>query len=162
MAKAKKETRAADNRFKVIAVNRLARHEYDILKVVEAGISLTGTEVKSIRAGRVNIRDAYARRSDGELWLYGAHIAQYPSASYMNHEPTRPRKLLLHREQIDELSMDVEAKGFTLVPLRVYIKDHLAKVELALARGRKQYDKREATAKRDVERRIRQAMHQRV
>lgn len=162
MAKPKKATKTADDRFRVIAVNRLARHEYDILKVVEAGILLLGTEVKSVRAGRVNIRDAYARRSDNELWLYGAHIAEYASASYMNHEPTRPRKLLLHRGQIDELSREVEAKGSTLVPLRVYIKDHYVKVELALARGRKQYDKREATAKRDVERRLQHAIRQRV
>lgn len=149
-------------RFRVVAVNRLARHDYDILEVVEAGIVLLGTEIKSIRSGHANIRDAYARRTGYDLVLYGAHIAPYPSASYMNHEPLRPRRLLLHRMQIDKLSHEVESKKLTLVPLRLYIKDHHAKVELALVRGRKEYDKRAVIAERDATRRIQQELHQRA
>lgn len=149
------------NRFKVVAVNRLARHDYDVLRVVEAGIVLLGTEVKSIRAGRANIRDAFARRTGDGLWLYDAHIPRYAAASYNNHEPLRPRKLLLHKEQIHTLALEAEAKRLTLVPLRLYIKDHHAKIELALVKGRKEYDKRDVIAKRDSDRRIQQALKQR-
>ena len=151
-----------NDKFKVVTVNRQARHEYEILDVVEAGIVLTGTEIKSVRSGRVNIREGYARRMDGELWLYGTHIAQYASASYNNHEPTRPRKLLLHRGQIDDLTLKAESRSLTIVPLRMYIKNHRAKVELGLARGRKRFDKRQAIAKRESDRRIEQAIRQRV
>ena len=151
-----------EDRFKVVVVNRPARHDYDILDTVEAGIVLTGTEIKSIRAGRVNIREAFAQRTGGELWLYGAHIAQYAAASHNNHEPTRPRKLLLHRDQIDDLALKAESRGLTMVPLRLYIKDHRAKVELGLARGRKRFDKRQAIAKRESDRRIEQAIRRRV
>lgn len=151
-----------DDKSKVISINRLARHEYDILESVEAGLVLTGTEIKSIRAGRVNIREAFARPSGGELWLHGAHIAQYAAASYNNHEPTRPRKLLLHRDQVLDLTEKVEAQGLTLVPLRLYLKNHRAKVELALARGRKMFDKRHAIAKREADLRMRQAVRQRL
>ena len=167
MAKASKTKKAApqehhEPRFRVVAVNRLARHDYDILEVVEAGIALLGTEIKSIRAGHANIRDAFARRAGEDLLLYGAHIAPYASASYMNHEPLRPRRLLLHRTQIDKLSHEMESKKLTMVPLRLYIKDHHAKIELALVRGRKEFDKRAAIAERDVARRIQHELRQRV
>ena len=137
---------------RTLAVNRKALHDYDILERHEAGLVLSGTEIKSVRAGRVDLRGAFARPVDGELWLYDAHIAPYEKAGWSNHEPRRPRKLLLHREEIDELTGKVAQKGLTLVPLRMYVKGHVAKVELGLARGRKQYDKRRAIIERDVER----------
>ncbi|MCH8088490.1 MAG: SsrA-binding protein SmpB [Chloroflexi bacterium] len=139
---------------KIIAVNRKARHDYDILETIEGGLVLTGTEIKSIRNGRANIRDAFARPEGGELWLYNAHIAQYASGNRYNHEPTRPRKLLLHRDQIDRLIGKVQEKGLSLVPLKLYIKDHRAKIELALAKGRKLYDKRRSIAEKDAERQM--------
>ena len=143
---------------KVIAVNRKALHDYHILETVEAGLVLTGTEIKSIRAGRVSLREAFARPDDDELWLLGAHIAQYPAAGRFNHEPTRKRKLLLHRGEMRELSAALEEKGLTLVPLRLYLKKGRAKVELALARGRRSHDKREAIAKREAERQMQRAI----
>jgi SsrA-binding protein len=139
---------------KTIATNRKAYHDYHLQDSIEAGICLTGSEIKSIRAGRVNIRDAYIRPEAGELWLLNAHIARYEPGSYLSHQPTRPRKLLLHRKQIDSLTSKIQEKGFTLVPLKLYIKDSLAKVEIALARGKILYDKREAIARREVEREI--------
>ena len=143
---------------KIITVNRKARHDYDILETIEGGLVLTGTEIKSIRDGRANIRDAFARPEGGELWLYNAHIAQYSSGNRYNHEPTRPRKLLLHRDQIDRLIGKVQEKGLSLVPLKLYIKDHRAKVELALAKGRKLYDKRRSIAEKDAERQMQRMM----
>jgi len=143
---------------KTISFNRKAYHDYTILESVEAGIVLTGTEIKSIRAGRVNIRDAYAHPQGGELWLYNAHIARYEAGSRDNHEPTRPRKLLLHRRQINELASKVTQKGFTLVPLKLYLKKGVAKVELGLVRGKKHYDKRESMASRQAERDMERAM----
>jgi SsrA-binding protein len=143
---------------KVIAVNRKALHDYHILETVEAGLVLTGTEIKSIRAGRVSLREAFARPDDDELWLLGAHIAQYPAAGRFNHEPTRKRKLLLHKGEMRELSAALEEKGLTLVPLRLYLKKGRAKVELALARGRRSHDKREAIAKREAERQMQRAI----
>lgn len=137
---------------KTIAVNRKARHEYYIEDTVEAGLVLKGTEIKSIRAGRVNLQDSFAQVKDGEMWLYNVHIAPYEQAGYETHDPRRPRKLLLHRRQIQQLGMDVQAKGYTLVPLRLYFKDNRAKIELALAKGKKIYDKREAIAERDARR----------
>ena len=139
---------------KPVATNRKAYHNYHIEDSVEAGIVLTGTEIKSIRAGRVNLGDAYVRPEAGELWLLNAHIARYEAGSYLSHEPTRPRKLLLHRKQIDGLTSKVVEKGFTLVPLKLYIKDSIAKVEVALAKGKKLYDKRESLTRREVERDI--------
>ncbi|MBE9483098.1 MAG: SsrA-binding protein SmpB [Chloroflexi bacterium] len=139
---------------KTVATNRKAYHNYHIEDSVEAGIVLTGTEIKSIRAGRVNLGDAYVRIEGGELWLLNAHIARYEAGSYLSHEPTRPRKLLLHRKQINNLTSKVAEKGFTLVALKLYIKDSIAKVEVALAKGKKQYDKRELIARRDIEREI--------
>ncbi|MBF8268080.1 MAG: smpB [Dehalococcoidia bacterium] len=145
---------------RVITVNRRAYHDYDILETVEAGLVLTGTEIKSVRAGQVNIRHAFARAEGGEIWLYGAHIALYPQGNVHNHEPTRTRKLLLRKEQIGELAGSVAQKGLTLIPLRVYIKNHVAKVELGLARGRKLYDKRRAIIDQDQEREAGQVMRQ--
>ena len=146
---------------KIIAANRKAYHNYHLGESVEAGIALTGTEIKSIRAGRVSLADAYVRPEDGELWLVGAHIARYDAGSHMSHQPTRPRKLLLHRKQINELTGRVVERGFTLVPLKLYIKDSLAKVEVALARGKKLYDKREAIARHEVEREMERAIKSR-
>ena len=143
---------------KTVVTNRKARHNYHILDSVEAGIVLTGSEIKSIRAGRVSLGDAYVRPEDGELWLLNAHIARYDASSYMSHEPTRRRKLLLHRKQIDNLTSTVAEKGFTLVPLRLYIKDSIAKLEVALARGKKLYDKRESIMRRETERAMDRAM----
>jgi SsrA-binding protein len=143
---------------KTITVNRKAYHDYHVLESVEAGIVLTGSEIKSIRAGRVNIRDAYAKPENGELWLVNAHIAAYEAASRFGHEPGRPRKLLLHRRQIDELTALVAQKGLTLVPLKLYIKKGTAKLELGVGRGKKFHDKREAIARRETEREIERAM----
>jgi SsrA-binding protein len=144
-----------------IAANRKAFHDYEIFEQIEAGISLTGTEIKSIRSGGANMREAYARPVDGEMWLYRAHIAQYDAGSYMNHEPTRPRKLLLHKAQIREWSRAMTERGLTVVPLNMYLKDGKAKVELGLVKGRKAYDKRQAIAKRDADREIQRALRER-
>jgi len=146
---------------KTVATNRKAYHNYHIGDSVEAGIALTGTEIKSLRAGRVSLGDAYIQPEGGELWLQNAHIARYDAASYMSHEPRRKRKLLLHRKQIDSLTSQVVERGFTLVPLKVYIKDSLAKVAIAPARGKKLYDKREAIARRDAEREMERAVKRR-
>ncbi len=139
---------------KTVATNRKAFHNYHIGEKLEAGIALTGTEIKSIRNGRINLGDAYVRPEKGELWLVNAHIARYEAGSYSSHAPTRPRKLLLHRKQINNLASQAAEKGLTLVPVRLYLKDSIAKVEVALAKGKKLYDKREAIARRDVEREI--------
>jgi len=147
---------AKDSR--TITVNRKAYHDYHILDRFEAGIVLKGSEIKSIRAGRVNFRDAYAKPENGELWLHNTHIASYDAASYNTHEPTRPRKLLLHREEIDNLAGTVTQRGLTLVPLKLYIKHGIAKVELGVAKGKKIYDKREVIARRDVEREMDRAL----
>ena len=137
---------------KTITTNRKAYHNYLVQDSVEAGIVLTGTEIKSIRAGRVSLADAYVRPEGGELWLVNAHIARYDAGSYMSHEPTRPRKLLLHRKEIAGLASKITEKGLTLIPLRVYIKKNRAKVEVALAKGKKLYDKRESIVRRETER----------
>ncbi len=143
---------------KIVASNRKAYHDYHLQDSVEAGIVLTGTEIKSIRAGKVNLRDAYIRPEAGELWLLNTHIARYEAGSYLSHEPTRPRKLLLHSKQIDSLTSKVLEKGLTLVPLKLYIKGNIAKVEVALAKGKKLYDKRESIVRREVEREMRRAI----
>ena len=143
---------------KVVAQNKKAFHDYTIIESVEAGIVLTGSEVKSVRASRVQLRDAYAKANGGELWLYNADIAQWPGASRYNHQPTRTRKLLLHSEQIARLIAQVELKHYTLVPLKMYVKRHNAKVELALVRGKQEYDKRETIKRREAEKTIRQAL----
>jgi len=137
---------------KTVATNRKAYHNYFIRDTIEAGVALTGTEIKSIRSGRVSLGEAYVRPEDGELWLLGAHIARYEAASYLSHEPTRPRKLLLHRKEINSLTSRIAEKGFTLVPLRLYIKGRIAKVEIAIAKGKKLHDKRESIIRRETER----------
>ncbi len=137
---------------KTIAVNRRAFHDYNIEETIEAGIVLSGTEIKSIRAGKVNLHHSFARPQNGELWLLGAHIAHYEQGNRYNHEPMRPRKLLLHRGQINKLTAKVAERGFTLVPLKLYLKEGIAKVELGLARGKKIYDKRQTLARREAER----------
>jgi SsrA-binding protein len=140
---------------RTVAVNRRARHEYDIEDTIDAGLVLTGTEIKSIRAGKVNLAEAYARIEHGEGWLIGAHIAPWPGADRENHEPRRDRKLLLHRSEIATLVGRTRAKGFTLVPLRLYISRRgLAKLELGLGRGRKLHDKRRAIAEREMRREV--------
>ncbi len=139
---------------KTVATNRKAYHNYSIQDTIEAGISLTGTEIKSIRAGRVSLAQAYVKPEDREIWLLNAHIARYEAASYLSHEPTRPRKLLLHRKEITNLNSRIAERGFTLVPLRLYIKDHTAKVEIALAKGKRLYNKRDSIKERETEREI--------
>ena len=143
---------------KVVVTNRKAYHDYHLQDNVEAGVALTGTEIKSIRAGRVYLRDAFVRPEADELWLLNAHIARYEQGSYLSHEPTRPRKLLLHRKQIDNLISKVQEKGLTLVPIKLYLKDSIAKVEVALAKGRKLYDERESIIRREIEREIGRAI----
>jgi SsrA-binding protein len=145
-------------RYRRIAQNRRARHDYDLLETFECGIALQGGEVKSLRAGRAALRDAYARIDGGEVWLVGAYVAPYEYAQgFGSHDPDRPRKLLLHRRQIDELVGRTKQQSLTLVPLSIYFRDGRAKVELALARGRRTYDKRRAIAARDAEREVARA-----
>jgi SsrA-binding protein len=150
--KAKSKGRADDASWKVVARNRRARHEFDLLEKVEAGIVLTGTEVKSLRNGKSSLEESYAGIDNGEVWLYGCDIPEYLQANRMNHKPKRPRKLLLHRREIDKLIAKASEKGHTLVPLQIYFKNGIAKVELSVARGRKLYDKREALKKQDARR----------
>jgi SsrA-binding protein len=144
-----------------IAVNRRAFHDYQIDQRIEAGLILTGTEIKAIRAGHVNLREAYARIERGEAWLWNAHIAPYEQGNRYNHEPTRTRKLLLHRREIDGLARRVRMPGYTLVPLRLYLRRNRAKIELGLARGKKEYDKRDAIAERDAQRDVERALRER-
>ena len=143
---------AKEDDYKNITVNRKARHEYSILQTFEAGIVLQGTEVKSLRQGKANLVDSYASLKDGEVWLIGAHISEYTQGNINNHIPTRDRKLLLNKSEIRRLIGKVKEKGLTLIPLRLYFKDGKVKVELALAKGKKVYDKRESIAKRDLQR----------
>ena len=143
---------------KTVATNRKAKHDFFLLENFEAGIALQGSEIKSIRAGQISIKEAYVRVDGKEAWLVNAHIAPYDPASRMNHEPRRERKLLLHRKQIQKLWDEVRQKGTTIIPLSVYLKDGLAKVEIAVAKGKKQYDKRQAIAKRDAQREIDRAL----
>ena len=142
--------------------NRKARHEYFIIEALEAGMVLTGTEVKSLRKGNANLQDSYAELRSGEVWLEGMHISPYEQGNINNHEPRRRRKLLLQRKQIRKLISGMKEKGLTLIPLSVYFKGPYAKVELALARGKKSYDKRDAIAKRDAERDIARARRSRM
>ncbi len=145
-----------------VASNRRARHDYEILDVVEAGIALVGTEVKSLREGKIQLKDSYAKLESGELWLVGVHVSPYEQADgFGGHDPERPRKLLLHRDEIDELGGRTQRESLSLIPLSVYFKDGKAKVELALARGRKQHDKRAAIAERDANREADRAMNTR-
>lgn len=147
-----------DQRYRDIAVNRRARHEFHIEETVEAGLMLVGSEVKALREGKANLKDAFGRIEKGEAWLWNAHISPYGPASQFGHEPTRTRKLLLHRAEIERLQGKVKERGLTLVPLRLYFKDGRAKVELALARGKKSHDKREAIRDREVRREVDRAL----
>ena len=150
---------AQDHR--VIARNRRARHDYHIEDVVEAGLVLAGTEVKSLRAGRASITDGYAQITDGEMWLHGVHIPEYAHGTWTNHEPKRPRKLLLHRKEIDRLQSKVAERGLTIVPLSLYFSGGRVKVELALARGKRTYDRRQDLAQRDAAREVERAHRRR-
>lgn len=152
----------ADAQSRMIAENRKARHDYHIEDTVEAGLVLTGTEIKSIRAGRVHLREAYARVERGEAWLLNMHVAPYDFGNRWNHEPLRPRKLLLHRREIEGLAQRARQQGYTIVPLRLFLRGGLAKVELGVARGKREYDKRAAIAERDAARRIDRALKERV
>jgi len=146
----------------MIAQNRKARHDYAIQDTFEAGLVLQGTEVKSLRAGRASLVDAYGRIKDGEVWLEGMHVPEYTEGTWTNHEPRRPRKLLLHRSEIEKLIGKTKESGLTLVPLSLYFKDGKAKVEIALARGKRSYDKRATLAERDARREVERATGRRV
>jgi SsrA-binding protein len=146
---------------KTVASNRKARHDYEILEHYECGIQLTGTEVKSLRQGRASLVDCYGRVHAGELWLEGMHIPVYEQGDKRTHQPVRPRKLLLHRREIDQIASQVAEKGLSLVPLRVYFTHGMAKVELALARGKRRHEKRQAIAKREAQREAEQALGRR-
>ncbi|HEY9680219.1 MAG TPA: SsrA-binding protein SmpB [Oculatellaceae cyanobacterium] len=147
-------------RFKTVAENRRARHEYEVIEVFEAGVVLAGTEVKSMRQGRANLADSFARVEDGELWLYNCHISPYDHGNRFNHEPLRKRKLLMHAREITKLKSRMAEKGLTLVPLKLYFKGNWAKIDVALARGKQLYDKREDIAKRDSKRQIERIIKQ--
>jgi SsrA-binding protein len=146
---------------KVIASNRKARHDYIIEDTFEAGIALTGTEVKSLRAGRASLVDGFALVSDGEVWLHNVHIPEYTQGTWTNHLPRRTRKLLLHRSEIERLIRSTSEQGLTIVPLSLYFKDGKVKVELALARGKRTYDKRHDLAKKDAAREVERALRRR-
>jgi SsrA-binding protein len=146
---------------KVIARNRRARYDYRIEDTYEAGLVLTGTEVKSLRAGRASLTDGFAQISDGEVWLHNVHIPEYTQGTWTNHEPRRTRKLLLHRKEIEKLSARTAEQGLTLVPLSLYFKDGKAKVELGLGRGKRSYDKRQDLASRDAAREMDRALRRR-
>lgn len=148
---------------KVVATNKNAHHNYEILETMEAGLALTGSEVKSIREGRISLKESYADFQGNELFLIDCNISPYLAANVFNHEPTRPRKLLLHRRELKRLAGKVQERGLTLIPTRVYLNDRgLVKIELALARGKKTYEKRETIKKRDVEREIRSELKKRL
>lgn len=146
---------------KLITSNRKARHDYHILETVEAGLVLTGTEVKSLREGKASLAEAYARVEGDEMFLVGMHIPEYAQGNRQNHEPTRPRKLLLHRREIERMRGKVLEKGLTVIPLRLYWKNGRAKVELALVRGKREYDQRQDVAKREARREMDRAMSRR-
>lgn len=149
-----------DSGKKIIAKNKRARHEYELLDFFEAGLVLTGTEIKSVRANRVSLARAFVQPRDGELWLVEAHIAEYEHGNRQNHEPTRPRKLLLHRREIAKILEDLGQKGLTAVPTMLYLKNGRAKLEVALARGKKLHDKRQSLAKRDTDRQVQRALRE--
>ena len=149
-----KGNKKADQAKKIVCKNKRAFHEYEILETLEAGMVLTGTEVKSLREGRVNLKDSYAKVEEGEVFLVDAHISPYSHGNIMNHDPLRPRKLLLHKREIKRLTGKVRERGLTLIPLQIYFKDGKAKVELALAKGKKIHDKRAAIKKRDEKREL--------
>ena len=158
MAKAKTAREEAQ---KIIADNRKASHDYHLIETFEAGVALLGTEVKSIREGGANLRDSFARIEDGEVWVYNIHVSPYRNRGYSDHDPTRRRKLLLHRHEILKMAGRVAERGLTLVPLRMYFKNGRVKVALALAKGKQAHDKRETIRKREVDRETRAAVKER-
>lgn len=147
---------------KIITTNREAYHNYHVLEAIEAGIQLVGTEVKSIREGRVNLKDSYAMVRDGQAWLLNAHISHYSHGNRQNHDPTRDRRLLLHKREITRLQSKIQEKGLTLIPTKLYFKGNIIKCELAIARGKKLYDKRESEARKTQEREARAAIKNRM
>ncbi|OGO14465.1 MAG: SsrA-binding protein [Chloroflexi bacterium RBG_13_68_17] len=151
----------SDEAVKVVATNRKAQHDFFLEDRVEAGMALQGSEIKSVRAGQISLREAYVKNDGREVWLINAHIAPYEPANRMNHEPRRPRRLLLHRREITRLFNDMRQKGLTLIPTRVYLARGRAKVEIALARGKKKYDKREEIARRESERDLARVLRRR-
>jgi SsrA-binding protein len=153
--------KGGDDSVRVVCRNKRAFHEYAILETLECGIVLTGTEVKSLRDGHASLEDAYAKLEGGEVWLLGSDVPEYAMGNRMNHKPKRPRKLLLHRQEINKFAGKASQRGFTLVPLKLYFKDGRAKVELAVARGKQLYDKRQAAKKADAQREIRRALSDR-
>jgi SsrA-binding protein len=158
MAKKDKSTDSPRGGDRLIITNRRAYHDYFVEETLEAGVALVGSEIKSVRAGQVQLRDSYVTIRDGEAWMIGVHIAGYSQASYQDHDPRRDRKLLLHRQEIKRWRIKAEQRGYTIVPLKMYLKDNRAKVEIGLARGKHTYDKRETIAKRDSERDLRRAL----
>ena len=152
---------AAEDGKKIIASNRRARHDYTIEDVVEAGLVLTGTEVKSLRAGRATLTDGFGQITDGEAWLHGVHIPQYILGTWTNHEPRRTRKLLMHRKEIDKLARSISERGLTLIPLSLYFSGGKVKIELGLGRGKRTYDKRHDLAKRDAAREVERELRRR-
>ena len=152
---------AAEQGTKIVARNKRARHDYTIEDVVEAGLVLTGTEVKSLRAGRASLTDGFGLITDSEAWLHGVHIPEYTQGTWTNHEPRRTRKLLLHRKEIERLARSTQERGLTLVPLSLYFKDGKAKIELGLGRGKRSYDKRQDLAKRDAAREVERELRRR-
>jgi SsrA-binding protein len=158
MAREKAKERTSKDGFELVAENRKARHDFFIEETVEAGLALVGTEVKSLRGHRVNLRDSYARVKNGEAFLYGVHIGTYAPAGQFGHKEMRPRKLLMHRREIDRLWGRVRERGYSLVPLRIYFKNGRAKVEIALAKGKHLYDKREAIARKTSRRELERAL----
>jgi SsrA-binding protein len=151
-------SRQSEGEVKQVATNRKALHDYFIEDTYEAGIALTGTEIKSVRAARVNLRDGFVQIRSGEAWLLNVHISPYDFGNRENHEPRRERKLLLHQREIRKLQSKVAERGWTIVPLRMYLKDGRAKIEIALVRGKRLYDKRDAVAERDADRELRRAV----
>lgn len=147
-----------DRRNRTLATNRKAYHDYSIEETYEVGLALSGTEIKSLRAGQCNLKDGYAVIREGEIWMLNVHISPWAGGNRENHDPLRERKLLLHRVEINKLASRVAERGWTLVPLRIYLKDNRAKVELGLVRGKKQYDKRDAIARRDADRDLQRAV----
>ena len=161
MAKTKAAAQQERKADRTVVTNRRALHDYFVLESLEAGLVLSGTEIKSVREGKVQMADAYCRVENGELWLVGMHISPYTHGSYTNHDPIRSRKLLAHREQIVHLAAEVERKGLTLIPLKLYLKKGRAKVEVGVCKGKKLWDKRDAAAERDAQRDIAVAMRER-
>lgn len=152
---------ANNSNIKVICRNRRATHEYELIEKIEAGLVLTGTEVKSLREGKAMLEDAYARLDDNELWLIGCEIPEYKEGTYNNHKPKRPRKLLLHRREVNKLGEKTQQKGFTLIPLQMYFKDGKVKLELAVGRGKQLHDKRQTLKQKDAKRDIDRALARR-